>query len=361
MAGSGADVIVVGLGTMGSATAEALARRGATVVGLDKWAPPHEHGAHSGGTRIMRLAYAEGASYVPLIRRAVQLWDDLQARAQRRLLTPNDALTIGPPDAPLMRGVLGTVRAHRLEHTELDRDELAKRYPQFRPADGEVTVVDPAGATIYPEAAIDSCLSLAEVAGARLDVDVLVTGWRADASGVTVSTSAGEVTGDRLIVCAGAGAPQLLGDLEVAWRVERRLQHYWRPRTDAVFPAWMWDSGQGVTAYGLPWQDPPGGVKAAFHHPVQGDREDVRAWLADRLPEVAEGDWLGATPCWYTLTPDEHFILGRHPAHPNVAVGAGFSGHGFKFMPVIGEILADLALDGRTAHGIDLFAPDRFA
>jgi sarcosine oxidase len=358
---TGADVIVVGLGTMGSATAEVLARRGASVIGLDRWAPPHEHGAHSGGTRIMRLAYAEGASYVPLIRRATQLWDDLQARAERRLLTPNDTLTIGRPDVPLLRGVLGTVRAHNLEHVELDREELAKRYPQFRPADDEIAVVDPAGATIYPEAAIDSCLSLAEVAGARLDVDVTVTGWRAGANGVKVSTSAGELTGDRLIVCAGAGAPELLGDLEVPWRVERRLQHYWRPRTEAVFPAWMWDSGQGITAYGLPWQDPPGGVKAAFHHPVQGDEADLRAWLAHRLPEVAEGHWLGATPCWYTLTPDEHFILGLHPAHPNVAIGAGFSGHGFKFMPVIGEILADLALDGATAHGIDLFAPSRFA
>src|SRR4051812_31194862 len=116
---TGADVIVVGLGTMGSATAEVLARRGASVIGLDRWAPPHEHGAHSGGTRIMRLAYAEGASYVPLIRRATQLWDDLQARAERRLLTPNDTLTIGRPDVPLLRGVLGTVRAHNLEHVEL--------------------------------------------------------------------------------------------------------------------------------------------------------------------------------------------------------------------------------------------------
>jgi len=356
-----ADVIVVGLGTMGSAAAEGLARRGATVIGLDRWAPPHEHGAHSGGTRIMRLAYAEGASYVPLIRRSWELWGELQSRAGQRLLTPHEAVTIGRPDGALLGGVLETVRAHGLDHVTLDRDGLAKRYPQFRPADDEVAVVDPAGATIYPEAAIDTCLSLAEVAGARLDVDVQVTGWRATASGVTVTTSAGEVSGDKLVICAGNGAPELLRDLEVPWRVERRLQHYWRPHTESRFPAWMWNSGAGVTAYGLPWQDPPGGVKAAFHHPTRGEQAEVRAWLADRIPEVAEGDWLGATPCWYTLTPDEHFILGLHPAHENVVVGAGFSGHGFKFMPVIGEILADLALTGQTVHNLTLFAPGRFA
>jgi sarcosine oxidase len=356
-----ADVIVVGLGTMGSAAAEVLARRGATVVGLDRWAPPHEHGAHSGGTRIMRLAYAEGASYVPLIRRSWQLWGDLQGRAQRRLLTANDTLTIGRAGAPLLRGVIETVRTHGLDHEVLDREELAKRYPQFRPADDEIAMVDPAGATIYPEAAIDTCLSLAELGGARLEVDVQVTGWRAGAGGVTVTTSAGEVTGDRLVLCAGAGSPELLADLEVPWRVERRLQHYWRPRVESVYPAWMWNSSDGVTAYGLPWQEPPGGVKAAFHHPAQGEQAEVRAWLADRIPEMAEGDWLGATPCWYTLTPDEHFVLGRHPAHPNVSVAAGFSGHGFKFMPVVGEILADLALDGETRHNLALFAPSRFA
>jgi sarcosine oxidase len=356
-----ADVIVVGLGTMGSATAEALARRGATVIGLDRWAPPHEHGAHSGGTRIMRLAYAEGASYVPLIRRSWELWEQLQVRGQRRLLTPNDALTIGRPDAPLLRGVLETVETHGLPHAVFDPKELAERRPQFRLADDEIAVIDPAGATIYPEAAIDTCLSLAEVDGARLQLDVRATAWQAGEGGITLTTSAGNIHGDRLVICAGAGAPELLRDLAVPWRVERRLQHYWRPRTNSPYPAWMWSSADGIIGYGLPWQDPPGGVKAAFHHPATGEQADVRAWLAERIPDLAEGDWLGASPCWYTLTPDEHFILGLHPAHANVVIGAGFSGHGFKFMPVIGEILADLALTGSTAYGLDLFSPGRFA
>jgi len=184
----------------------------------------------------------------------------------------------------------------------------------------------------------------------------------------------------------GWGAPALLGELEVPWRVDRRLQHYWRPEGDTAsfapgrFPAWMWEYAAGAVAYGLPWQDPPGGVKAAFHHanagPLATDPVDVdlgaapgtadeavpmRDWLAARMPALAKGEWLGTSACLYTLTPDEHFLLGAHPAHANVVVAAGFSGHGFKFLPVVGEVLADLAIDGATRHPIGMFAPGRFA
>jgi len=371
---------------MGSATVEALGRRGVRVIGLDRWAPPHERGAHAGGSRIIRLAYAEGEVYVPLLRTAYELWDALQRRAQRRLRTPSGVLTVGPRDWPVVSGVLASARAHDLELAELDPAEAADRFPQFHLADGEVALFDPAGGMLDPEGAIDACLSLAEVAGATLKVDVAVTGWRATASGVTVQTTAGDLTGDRLVLCPGAGAPALLADLEVPWRVERRLQHFWRPAGDPAafdarrFPAWMWEFTPGALAYGLPWQHPPGGVKAAFHQanagPTASDPADVdtgaapaspeealpvRDCLRTRLPVIAAGDWLGGSGCLYTLTPDEHFVLGRHPAHANVAVAAGFSGHGFKFLPVVGEILADLAIDGTTRHPIDPFAPDRFA
>jgi sarcosine oxidase len=200
-----------------------------------------------------------------------------------------------------------------------------------------------------------------------------------------VHTTAGDVTGDRLVLCPGAGAPALLADLEVPWRVERRLQHFWRPEGEPAgydpqrFPVWMWEFAPGAVGYGLPWQDPPGGVKAAFHQanagPTASDPTDIdagaapaspgeeapmREWLRTRLPTVAAGEWLGGDGCLYTLTPDEHFILGAHPEHANVAVAAGFSGHGFKFLPVVGEVLADLAIEGATAHPIAVFAPERF-
>ena len=365
-----ADVIVVGLGTMGSAAADVLSRRGVRVLGMDRWAPPHEHGAHAGGSRIIRLAYAEGAAYVPLLHRAYELWRDLELRAGRRLLTTTGALTIGRPDWPLVSGVLASAAEYGLECEPVDPG----RFPQFSVAPDEVAVLDAAGGTLAPEAAIAACLDLAMAAGADLRRDVTVTGWSADASGVTVHTAGGDVVGDRLVLCAGAGAPALLAELGVPWRTERRLQHFWRPDSSSSgFPVWMWEYAPDVLAYGLPWQDPPGGLKAAFHdtgEPVDirvgasparpEEAEPMREWLRTRLPDLAAGAWLGATACLYTLTPDEHFIVGRHPAHPRVAVAAGFSGHGFKFLPVIGEILADLVLDGGTPHPIDLFDPARF-
>jgi sarcosine oxidase len=375
----GADVIVVGLGTMGSAAVEVLSRRGVGVVGIDRWAPPHERGEHAGGSRIIRLAYAEGTSYVPLLRRSYELWEDLQHRAQTRLLTTTGGLTIGAPESSLVAGVLASAEAHGIDCERLDEKAMAERFPQFRLADGEAAVFDPAAGVLAPEAAIDSCLSIAEVAGARLMVDTLVTGWRATPSGVTVSTSAGEVTGDRLVLCPGPGAPALLADLEVPWRVQRRLQHFWAPEGGSSlyepgkFPVWMWESPAGLVGYGLPRQDPPGGTKAAFHDaddPADFDAgaapatvaesQVVREWLAPRLPDLGAGEWLGATACMYTLTPDEDFVVGRHPAHDNVAVAAGFSGHGFKFLPVMGEILADLAVGGATEHPIGVFDPARY-
>jgi sarcosine oxidase len=359
------DVIVVGLGTMGAAAAESLTRRGVRVVGLDRFAPPHQHGEHAGGSRIIRLAYAEGAEYVPLLRRAYELWADLERRAEVRLLRSTGALTVGRPDLPLVAGVLAANAAHDLRCTRLSPQETAERYPPFRLSDDEVAVLDPAGGMLAPELAVTACLALAERAGADLRRGVTVTGWTATGSGVTVHTEGGDVAGARLVLCPGTGAPALLGEAGAPLRVEPRVQHYWRPAADADayrgerFPAWMWEYEPGGIAYGLPWQDPPGGVKAAFHD-APGDAGAMRDWLRDRLPAVAEGTWLGETDCRYTLTPDEHFVVGRHPADERVSVAAGFSGHGFKFMPVVGEVHADLAVDGVTRHPIGTFAPGRF-
>jgi sarcosine oxidase len=360
------DVIVVGLGTMGAAAADSLARRGLRVVGLDRFTPPHEHGEHAGGSRIIRLAYGEGAEYVPLLRRAYELWADLEERAEVRLLRSTGALTVGRPDTPLVVGVLAADAAHGLGCTRLSPQETAERYPPFRLSDEEVAVLDPAGGMLAPESAIAACLGLAERAGAQLRRGVAVTGWTATAGGVTVHTDDGNVTGDRLVLCPGTGAPALLGLAGQQLRVEPRMQHYWRPAADPGgyradrFPAWMWEYEPGRIAYGLPWQEPPGGVKAAFHDAL-GDAHAMRDWLRDRLPAMAEGAWLGGTECRYTLTPDEHFVVGHHPADERVSVAVGFSGHGFKFMPVVGEVLADLAVDGVTRYPVDMFAPDRFS
>jgi sarcosine oxidase len=379
------DVIVVGLGSMGAAAAYQLAERGLRVVGVDRFTPPHGRGAHAGGSRIIRLAYAEGAAYVPLLRRAYEMWPRVEAAAGTRLLTRTGGLMIGRPESDTVAGALESARRHGLGHELLDAAEMRRRFPVFAPTDAEVGLYEEVAGVVRPEAAVDAFLRLAAQAGADLRYGVAVTGWRASRAGVEVRTADGPLAADRLVLCPGGGAPRL-GDLDVPFRVERRVQHFWEPPA-AEFaadrcPIWIWESPAGVAAYGVPALDPPPGdplaggpvVKAAFHtgdEPADpevgadavrpGEERHLVELLAGRLPALARGRWLGGKQCLYTLTPDGHFVVGRHPEHDAVTVAAGFSGHGFKFVPVIGEILADLAQRGATDHPIDIFAPDRFA
>ena len=379
------EVIVVGLGSMGAAAAYQLARRGVRVLGVDRFAPPHPQGAHTGGSRIIRMAYAEGASYVPLLRRAYELWREVERAAEIDLLRPSGGLMLGRPESSTVSGALATALAHGLDHELLDAAQIRRRFPVFAPADEEVGVYEEVAGILRPEAAVTALLDLAAGAGAELRYGVRVTGWRAGAGRVTVETPDGEVTAERLVLCPGAGAGDLLADLPVPFRVERRVQHYWATPGEEFAPdrcpVWIWASGPDVAAYGMPATDPPRDwadgtpvVKAAFHtgdgqpHPADDLGEvrpsEVRSmleWITPRLPTLPGSHRLGGRPCRYTLTPDEHFVLGPYPGRQNVTVAAGFSGHGFKFVPVIGEILADLAQHGVTGHQIELFAPDRFS
>jgi sarcosine oxidase len=379
-------VIVVGLGSMGAAAAYHLAERDVRVIGVDRFTPPHGRGAHTGGSRIIRLAYAEGAAYVPLLRRAYELWGTVEVAAGVRLLSQTGGLMLGSPESGTVAGALESARVHGLGHELLDATEIRRRFPAFAPADGDVGLYEEVAGIVRPEAAVDALLRMAAQAGADLRYGVAVTGWRATDAGVEVQTATGRITADRLVLCPGGWAPRLLHDLAAPLRVERRVQHYWAPPGPAFdpdrCPIWIWEAGTGVTAYGFPTLDPPPGdalagvpvTKAAFHTGVEpadaeagaagvrpGEERGIVEWLADRLPGLAASRWLGGKQCLYTLTPDGDFVLGRHPRHDAVSVAAGFSGHGFKFVPVIGEILADLAQHGATDHPIDMFAPDRFA
>jgi sarcosine oxidase len=373
------DVIVVGLGTMGVAAAHALAGRGLKVVGLDRFVPPHDRGAHAGGTRMFRTAYMEGAAYVPLVREALRRWRELEVETGEDLVTVTGGLMLGRTDSVAVSGALATAQAYDLPHELLDPGEVRRRFRAFTPADDELGLWEQTAGFIRPEAGIAAMAVAAGRRGADLRPGVAVTGWTAGPGGVTVHCADSDLDADRLVLAPGAWAPVLAG-LSVPLRVERRVQHFWRPAQPSMFepgrlPVWIWEHGDDQ-AYGMPTVD--GLTKAALHHwsadeaartdPEVGaaaarpdEIEAMRAWLATRIPSLAEGGWIGAKPCLYTLTPDEHFVLGHHPEHPAVAVACGFSGHGFKFAPLFGSILADLVVDGRTASDITLFDPCRFA
>ena len=369
------DVIVVGLGAMGSAAVYHLARRGKRVLGLDRFRPPHDLGSSHGRTRIIREAYFEHTLYVPLVRRAYELWAELEKASGRQLLLQTGGLMIGPPGGVLVTGAKRSAEDHKLAHEVLSAAELRKRFPAFAPTDDLMAVWEPRAGILFPELAIQTHLELAAQAGATLRFDEPVLNWEPDGQGVRVSTAANRYRAPRLLLSAGAWIGSLLPDLPLPLRVERQVMCWFEScESDSSrrpqYPIFIWEYAPRRFFYGFP--DLGDGVKAAIHHegestrpellrrePQPEDIEPVKALLARYLAKAA-GPFRSAVVCMYANTPDEHFIFGQHPASPQVLIASPCSGHGFKFSPVIGE-LASMMLDGRSASfDLSLFTPARF-
>lgn len=372
------DVIVLGLGGMGSAAAYHLARRGRRVLGLDRHPPSHDQGASHGRSRIIREAYWEHPSYVPLVLRAYELWADLERASGRTLLLTTGGIMIGAASTDLIRGSLESARIHRLAHEILDAAEIRRRFPVFAPRDDMIGVYEPRAGVLNPEECVGVHLEQAARAGAELHHEEPVLDWRAAVDGVDVRTPRGRYEADRLVIAAGPWAPVVLVDLGLPLVIERQVIAWFRPvaLADAFDPSrcpihiWQTD---GRFFYGFPRLGDDG-VKIAEHalgDPTTADTitraiapveiEELRRDFVSRYVPAADGEVLATSTCMYALTPDTHFVVDLHPRHPHVVIACGFSGHGFKFVPVIGEILADLALDGRTLHDTALFAVRRFA
>jgi sarcosine oxidase len=369
------DVAVVGLGAMGSAAAYHLAGRGVRVLGLERFTPAHALGSSHGRSRIIRQAYFESPVYVPLLLRAYELWRRLEEETGRRLLVLTGGLLIGPGSGQVVSGAVGSARLHGLPYELLGADELRRRYPVFRVPDDHLAVHEPDAGALFPEDCITAHLDRARALGADLRFETPLHGWRATSGGVRLSTAGEAFEVDRVVVTAGSWAGRLVADLDVPLAPERNVVHWFDPADRAEdfaperFPVFIWDDPERL--YGLP--DLRGeGVKVAFHHSgeiVDPDRvrrdvgeEEVarmRRRLQACLPAL-NGRVRGSSACLYTNTPDEHFAIGVPENHPRLVVAAGFSGHGFKFASVVGEVLADLATAGSTKHPLAPFALDRF-
>ena len=378
---SAPDVIVLGLGGMGSAAAAHLAARGVRVLGLEQFTPGHALGSSHGDSRVIRQAYFEDPAYVPLLLRSYELYADLEATSPG-ILTVTGGLMVGTASSETVAGSLASAQQHGLPHEMLDADAIRTRFPLFAPAEDTVALFEERSGFVRPEQTVREHLRRAEVAGADLRFGERVLGWTATDRGVTVHTSESAYDAGRLVIAAGVWAPSLLANLGLPLRVERQLMHWFAPTGPIEpwqvgrHPVWIWEATPEVQSYGFPsYGAAEDGVKVTFYRdghrdggadPDALDREihdDEVARLADhlstRLPTLP-GRHLRGVACMYTTTPDQHFVIARHPGHATVTVAAGFSGHGFKFAPVVGEILADLALDGSTRHPISLFTPSRF-
>lgn len=370
------DVIVIGLGGMGSAAAHHLARRGKRVLGLEQFTSPHDKGSSHGRSRVIRQAYYEDPVYVPLLLRAYELWRDLERSSSKQLLTITGGLMLGTERSAVVSGSLKSARQHSLSHELLDANEIRKRFPQFHPEPNTVAVFERNAGFVRPEEAVRAHLDQAARHGATLNFEEEVLDWDADDKSVRVKTRRDNYEAGQMVVCAGAWTTRLLADLSLPLEVERQVQFWFEPKQGIEafapdrFPIWIWQTSDGTQPYGLPACDgPDGGVKVALHHggnntkctPKTIDREitneevaEVRQHIAARIPGL-NGRRLRAVTCMYTNAPDQHFIIGRHLKLPSVLVISACSGHGFKFCPVIGEIVGQIIESGHTRHPINLF------
>ena len=346
-------MIVVGLGAMGSASADALAARGLRVLGLDADRPPHRQGSHHGESRIIRKAYYEHPGYVPLLERAFAAWRELEERAHETLLRRTGGLMIGASTGELVPGVLASARAHRLQHEVLSPDALAARYPQFRVERPMIAVWENDTGILYPEACVRAFLEGARAAKAELRYGEAVQEWTCGPQGVEVRTARDRYRAAALVLSPGAGMGALVAELRAHLRVERQLVAHFAPVGDALqhLPIFCLEEPDGAFYYGFP--DLGSGCKIARHH-GEADVADLRAFLARRLPQ-ANGALRASEECLYTNTPDFHFLVDRHPRHDEVIVASVCSGHGFKFAPVMGEIIADLVQGKRPAFDLSMF------
>lgn len=362
------DVAVLGLGAMGSAAAFHVAARGMRVIGIEQFTPAHALGSSHGDVRVIRKGYFEHPGYVPLLHRAYALWEELEARTQRKLLTYTGALFTGTPDANFIAGLETCYRENDLPHERLDTADMRARFPRLRIPEDHTGFYDPLGACLFAEQCVQAHLDAAAETGASLYFNERVLHWTPQPHGITLTTERRTIHAARLIVTAGPWAAHALADLGVPLSVERKAQLWFRcPQPAAYrppdFPIYLIDRPYG-TFYGFPDYGGPG-LKLAEHtggtpiadpgHPDRAlhpeDTAPLRQFIADCLPGLAP-EVVRHSICMYTSTPDGHFVLDRHPAHPIVAIACGFSGHGFKFASVVGEIMADLALNGHTAHPI---------
>lgn len=372
------DVIVAGVGGMGSATCWHLARRGQRVLGLERFDIPHGMGSSHGVNRIIRLAYFEHPSYVPLLRRAYELWREAEALSGERLLFITGGIDAGPEDSRVVSGSLASCREHNLPHEVLSAPALRARYPGWRMPEHFVGVVQADAGFVASERAIVAHAALAMAEGADIRAREPILGWDITGAGtVLVRTTKATYEAARLVLATGAWiadhAPQLAGKAVP----ERQTFGWFRPLAPdhfrlGRFPVGLVDA-EPLPLYVFPEWGNPGFKIGVYHHlretghadalsrePTAADEAILREALAAYFPD-ANGPVLSLRTCLFTNTPDEHFVIDTLPGVPQVVVASPCSGHGFKFASVIGEVLADLATDRRSPLDLDLFRIDRLA
>ena len=361
------NVIVVGLGCVGSAVVASLAQRGANVVGLEQFKIGHEKGSSAHQSRAFRMAYAEHENYVPLLKRSRELWLEINEHVEKPIFYETGGLYISNISTGLVQDSIAAANAHDVPYELLDKKAINERFPIFKVPDGTIAIFEPLAGMIVPERAIDTHIQIAINNGADLRENVKVRTWKETEDGVFVRTNQGVFHADKLVICKGAWTN------EIPIRASRQVLTWWdNPLDTSGLPVWALQLEGDAWLYGFPEIveiEGPSGFKVARHFPNEtidpddenaktvrkGDEEDVRPYLKKWLPG-ATGDCVVVRTCMYANSADGHFRIGQLPGYERVTVIAGLSGHGFKFQPILGELAAGLALNGATKYDIDFLS-----
>ncbi len=377
------DVIVIGAGSMGASACYFLAARGHKVLGLEQFNVPHEKGSHAGQSRIIRKAYFEHPDYVPLLNRAYHNWKQIEELSGIKLYYKTGLLYQGKPEHIVLKGTRQAADMHNISLNELSPEESARQFPQFKLPEGFTSFIEPSAGFITPEKAISTYIAGAIKNGAAIRTNEKVLDWKKEKEHIKVVTAKEIFYCKKLVVTAGAWAGKLAPQLKPQLKVTRQIVAWMKPLKPELFslenfPCWVIaDEGRGVY-YGFPMLpkdrfDGPAGLKVAHHFPgaesdpdnvnrniSKEDEEDIRYALQKYLP-AANGALLEFKTCLYTYSKDENFIIDHLPGfNGDVTIACGFSGHGFKFVSVVGEILADLAMEGKTKLPVDFLKLGRF-
>ena len=373
------DVIIVGAGSMGMAAGYYVAKQGVRTLLIDSHDPPHTMGSHHGDTRIIRHAYGEGKQYVPLALRSQELWRQLEQASGDKLFVQTGVLTAGPHNQPFIQEVKESAERYSLPLEILSPKEVHERWSGIQLPDDFSACLEPTSGVLYPEKCISAYRQLAVASGATLLTDTRVIALEPDGEGVIVQTANEHYRARKVLLSAGAWNPALLASLGLSVPLApTRKTVAWFGADEELyssdrFPAFIFNLGDS-SYYGFPSFDQTG-VKIGRHDGGQvidpdrlertfgtylSDEGDVRSFLETYMPQAA-GPLCAGRVCIYTMTPDEHFVVDRHPDHPQIVIAAGFSGHGFKFASAIGEATSQWLVEGASTLDLSMFSLSRFS
>jgi len=368
------DILVLGLGGMGSAIAYELAKRGVSVCGVEQYSARHNKGGTHGESRIIRKAYPEKPDYVPLLNRSYELWDELEQHWPEELRNECGFLVAAPGDSPYLQDLDNAYQQHPTQHEQWNASEVRQHFPQFSLPESYRAYFDPFGGFLHVGRCLMAHQKLAERHGADLSFDEAVQSWESSENGITLKTNKQIVQAKKLIIASGAWMKPELAKYDIQLKIWRRVIFWYGEQLQFAperFPSFVIEH-QSTGFYGLPAVSDKG-VKIGEHNipfeiekPEDADQpltdheeEVINRCVADIFPMLGSRHQFVKT-CLYAVTPDHHFILDQHPEHENVLLAGGFSGHGYKFATVVGEVMTDLALEGKSNLPIDFLSLGRF-